>query len=85
MHTIFVCLEHLVAGLQKTLTFRAERPCFAPKSHPPAHLKATMWRNVVLIPFPAHSAVAVLHPSSLIPHPSSLILSFMWGNGGVHL
>jgi hypothetical protein len=43
MPILFVLLKCLFAGLQKTVTFRAEWPHFASKLHSKPHLTATMW------------------------------------------
>jgi hypothetical protein len=68
MLALVAVFNHLFVALQKTLPFRAERPHFASKLHPPSHRKATLWGTVVSIPFRR------CRPSSFIPHPSSLIL-----------
>jgi hypothetical protein len=68
MLALVAVFNHLFVALQKTPPFRAERPHFASKLHPPSHRKATLWGTVVSIPFRR------CRPSSLIPHPSSFVV-----------
>jgi hypothetical protein len=63
---VLVALRNrLIAVLQKTVTFRAAPPHFAPKPQPKPHRKATLWGNVV--PMPLSSVVG--RRSSVVLHP----------------
>jgi hypothetical protein len=48
---LFGLLRHLFAALQKTLTFREKLARFASNPYPKPHHNATLWVNVVPIPF----------------------------------
>jgi hypothetical protein len=48
---LFGLLRHLFAALQKTLTFREKLARFASNAYPKPHHNATLWVNVVPIPF----------------------------------
>jgi hypothetical protein len=84
----FAILASLFAGRQKHLTFRAKQSRSAPKPHPLAHQKATLWAFVVPIPFfrppsssfrPSRSPFFIPHLCPLgIPHPFSHV-GVLWG------
>jgi hypothetical protein len=80
---LFALLNHLLAALQKTVTFREELPQITPKTVVAAHQTATLWVNVVPMPFcrAVEPALRVAKgPLSFSANPSQIILcGGMWG------
>jgi hypothetical protein len=82
----FILFNRLFPTLQKIVAFRERLACFASKMHPPAHRQATLWVNVVPMPFCRFRRVwsvvivrrcrSILHSALHIPH---FHVGEMWG------